>query len=429
MITYYQTQMAVKAQKQVKKVNKKVDSNKFVNQAEKKGGINAPTNYYRHFDMKRFWIIFGVTAGIFVLLLILSSTVDFQVSWGLAESKFAGMYAEGGTVHYYSTNGWDNLVESFGESLGFLVCTFGLWLMAFPFFFVDKNKKVWYRLTSQIIIPTFLIFTAVYVMYYYNNILGLHSYLKTVGGNTKDEVNRWASALFSIIFNLVIFGFIFMFKRTTRISLAKLGFLMVMAFIFSEIFVWILKYQADLNRERFRAIMCDPDCWVNGVVDKAKAESYFHWWWEKTPISVKEAWEAAVPSLAKQSGNAFSSFPSGHSSLAACTLTLCFLPCCCEKAGNKQWKGYFIWLLTLGVTLTVMFSRVSAGAHWLSDTTIGFFFGSVPSLILGLIIFKLPKVSDYFQNMNINGKWFQFVIFPVILPVVVWLITNVLPWA
>ena len=182
--------------------------------------------------------------------------------------------------------------------------------------------------------------------------------------------------------------------------------------------------------------------WVNGVVDKDAALKFFAPWWQRTPTSAIKDWYDAVPDSIKSQagkfneagelvsvGNAFSSFPSGHSSLAACTLTLCFLPCCCEKAGNKEWKGYFIWLLTLGVTLTVMFSRVSAGAHWLSDTTIGFFFGSVPSLILGLIIFKLPKVSDYFQNMNINGKWFHFVIFPGILPVVVWLITNVLPWA
>ena len=54
MTTYYQTQMAVKPQTQTQKVSKKVDGNKFVKHAEKKGGINAPTSYYRHFDMKRF---------------------------------------------------------------------------------------------------------------------------------------------------------------------------------------------------------------------------------------------------------------------------------------------------------------------------------------------------------------------------------------
>ena len=42
-------------------------------------GINGPANYYRHFDMKRFWIIFGVTLGVFVILITLASTIDFDI--------------------------------------------------------------------------------------------------------------------------------------------------------------------------------------------------------------------------------------------------------------------------------------------------------------------------------------------------------------
>ena len=423
MRTYKHTQTSVKQAQ----INKK----RMISRAAK--DINAPTTYYRHFDMKRFWIIFGVTAGIFVFLLILSSTVDFDVSWALASSKFTNMYDAAGkatsSLSYYSNNAWDNMVEAFGESLGFIICTFGLWLMAFPFFFARKGKRVWYRLASQIIIPTFLIITAIFLMYYYNNILGIHSLLKIFGGKQDTIEKRTTSLLFSGLVNVMIFVIIFFFRQTTRISLAKLGFLMVMAFIMSEVFIWVLKYQVGLNRERFRSIMCNENVWSCGVAEKELVYNYFTPWWQKTPASAMDAWRAMVPdSLKSQAENAFSSFPSGHSSLAATTMTLCFLPCCVEKAGNKKWKGYLIWLVTFGVTLTVMFSRVSAGAHWLSDTTIGLFFGTLPSLTIGLIIFMIPKVSDYFQNMNINGKWYQFAIFPVLLPVIVWLITNVLPW-
>ena len=438
MTTYYQIQMAVKPHKKHKKVSKKVDGNKFVKQAERKQGINAPTNYYRHFDKKRFWIIFGVTAGIFAILLILSCTVDFDISWALASSKFQDMWmTKSGemvptdTFSYYSNNGWDNLVEAFAESIGFLICTFGLWLMAFPFFFVDKKKKVWYRTTSQIIIPSFLIVTAIFVMYYYNNSLGWHSYLKIVHGSTSDNMNRFVSALFSIIISASMFVVIWFFKQQTRISLAKLGFLMVMAFILSEVIVWTLKYAVDLNRERFRAIMCDKEIWRTGEANKDAAYALFVPWWEKTPSTAEQIWKESVPAAYQSDSyvkNAFSSFPSGHSSLASCALTLCFLPCCCEKANNKEWKGYFIWLILFAVVLTVMWSRVGAGAHWLSDTTIGFFCGTVPALLLGLLIFRVPQVSNFFQGMNINGQWYQFVFIPVILPVVIWLITNVLPW-
>ncbi|MCF0230905.1 MAG: hypothetical protein HUJ63_01205 [Enterococcus sp.] len=51
-----------------------------------------------------------------------------------------------------------------------------------------------------------------------------------------------------------------------------------------------------------------------------------------------------------------------------------------------------------------MFSRVSAGAHYMSDVTIGFFFGAVPILIMGLIMFKIPAVTKFLQGVTINGK-------------------------
>ena len=441
MTTYHHIQMATKVQKQTKKASKKVDGEKFVKQAEKKSGdINAPTNYWRHFDMKRFWIILGVTLGLFVILLILSSTVDFQISWGLAESKFATQYDElvPSAASYYSNNAWDNLIESFGDAPGFLLCMFGLWLMAFPFFFVDKGKRTWYRTTAQVIIPIWLILTAIWIIYYYNFYLGFHDYLKIVGGNTKNELNYFIAVLFSLVFNGLAFVIIFKFRQTTRISLAKIGALFVFTFIFSEAFVWILKYDVGLNRERFRAILIDPTNWTQVsehqyTINYDSAFKAYHWWWEKTPAEAKQAWIDSVtqldPSLAGYANNAFSSFPSGHSSLAACSMAICFLPCCYDKAGNKEWKGYIVWLAALAVTFIVMFSRVGAGAHFLSDTTIGFFFGVIPSFVLGMIMFKIPKVSDYLQNMNINGQWFEFVFVPTILPIGIWIVSKALSWA
>ncbi|MCF0227766.1 MAG: phosphatase PAP2 family protein [Malacoplasma sp.] len=394
--------------------------------------------YYHKFNMKRFWIIAGITLGIFILLLILSSTIDFDVSWFLAKNKFVTeSYKDFEDVWYFSYNPWDNLVESFGDAPGPLICMFGLWLMAFPFFYIDKVRVTWWRRTAQVIIPAFLIATALWIVYYYNYYMGFNDYLKIVEGDFKDQVNYFVAILFSLALNGIVCVLISKFRQSTRISLAKLGALFVIGFIFSEIFIWTLKFQADLNRERFRAIMVDYNNWkATGtagmyVIDKEKCLIAFHDWWMKTPISAKTQWADSVAWLgySKYANNAFSSFPSGHSSLAACSMALCFLPCCYDKAGNKEWKGYFIWLIALGLTLTIMFSRVGAGAHYLSDTTIGFFFGAVPMLITGLIIFKIPKVNSYLQQMNINGNWYHFVIIPIILPVVIWLITNVLPWA
>ena len=417
-----------------------VDGNKFIKDAKVANDINSPTSYWRRFNMKRFWIIFGVTAGIFVLLLILSCTVDFKISWGLASQKFLNQYESGGKSQatYFSNNAWDNLIESFGDAPGFLICMFGLWLMAFGFFKIEKGKLTWWRRTCQIIVPSFLILTAIWTMWDYNYWLGFHDYLKIVGGSTSNEVNTFVAFLFSFVFNGLADVLITKFRPATRVSLVKLGVLFVFAFICSELFVWLLKYDAGLNRERFRAIMIDPNNWTetsagSGVweIDYSKAHDAFHPWWSKTPIWVKDAWTARVSSIGVSSyaSNAFSSFPSGHSSLATCSMALCFLPCCYDKAGNKVWKGYVIWLVCLAITLTVMFSRVGAGAHYLSDTTIGFFFGIVPIFALGMVMFKIPQVSDFFQGLNVNGQWYQMTFIPLILPAMVWIVTKALSWA
>ena len=427
-------QTQIKTNKKPKEV-KKSNGEKFVKDAK----VKADNTSYNAFDMKRFWIIVGVTTGIFIVLFVLSCTIDFDVSWGLASSKYdiPQTTEQLPTMSYYSNNAWDNLMEAFGDAPAMFMCAFGCWLLAFGFFKLDKDKANPFRRVVQVVLPSFFIVSALWAIYYYNTNMGFHDYLKILGGDNKDELTIFTSALLSIVFNGVFMIVIFRFRQTTKINLVKLGVLFIFAYVISEIFIWVLKFEADLNRERFRAIAVDNTNWMYDpsqqmwVLNKDSMESWFHNWWQKTPESFKDIWLDHVvgTNFGKNVTNAFSSFPSGHSSLATCCMALCFLPCCYDKARNKEWKGYLIWLITLGVSLTVMFSRVSAGAHYLSDVTIGFFFGAVPILIMGLLMFKVPAVTKFCQGMNINGKWYEFTIVPIVATVMIWIITWVMPWA
>lgn len=62
------------------------------------------------------------------------------------------------------------------------------------------------------------------------------------------------------------------------------------------------------------------------------------------------------------------SFPSGHSSNAAVIFTLCALPWLNSKM--EKYKGIFFWGSVV-FTGCVMLSRIIAGAHFLSDTSVG----------------------------------------------------------
>ena len=84
----------------------------------------------------------------------------------------------------------------------------------------------------------------------------------------------------------------------------------------------------------------------------------------------------------------FKSFPSGHTGNAACALLLGVLPVICQKLKGKENLLFFIGVI---FTLTVAFSRIIVGAHFLTDVTIGM---SVTFLIEVIFVYKLWKKDN-----------------------------------
>lgn len=84
----------------------------------------------------------------------------------------------------------------------------------------------------------------------------------------------------------------------------------------------------------------------------------------------------------------FKSFPSGHSANAACAIMLGVLPVICQKLKGKENILSFIGIM---LTLTVAFSRIIMGAHFLTDVTVGM---SVTFLIEIIFVNLLWKRED-----------------------------------
>ena len=84
----------------------------------------------------------------------------------------------------------------------------------------------------------------------------------------------------------------------------------------------------------------------------------------------------------------FKSFPSGHSANAACAMMLGVLPVICQKLKGKENLLSFIGIM---LTLTVAFSRIIMGAHFLTDVTVGI---SVTFLIEVIFVHLLWKRKD-----------------------------------
>lgn len=84
----------------------------------------------------------------------------------------------------------------------------------------------------------------------------------------------------------------------------------------------------------------------------------------------------------------FKSFPSGHSANAACAMMLGVLPVICQKLKGKENLLSFIGIM---LTLTVAFSRIIMGAHFLTDVTVGM---SVTFLIEVIFVHLLWKRKD-----------------------------------
>ena len=182
----------------------------------------------------------------------------------------------------------------------------------------------------------------------------------------------WVALLVTVFFALVC-GFLLVL--VTRSCSVKTVFRFLCTLIFCAVVTMLLVniIKVPWGRARMRLIAGTGN------------ETYFSPWWK--------AGKALRDKLVADgiSSDEFRSFPSGHTSCAACCMLLILLPTL-----GKQFRGKETVYLIVGAVWTVLvaFTRIQMGAHFLTDVTMAALIAS----LVGTIGIKL----FYF-----NGKFFR----------------------
>ena len=113
-------------------------------------------------------------------------------------------------------------------------------------------------------------------------------------------------------------------------------------------------------------------------------EAYFFPWWQRGTALKEPLLAAGV------AADEFKSFPSAHTANAATMLLLGLAPCL-----NPRLQRYQRALVAFGFiwTAVVALSRILLGAHYLTDTAVGFLIGFLSVYFLGGAAVRPPKPS------------------------------------
>ncbi|MCR5309535.1 MAG: phosphatase PAP2 family protein [Bacilli bacterium] len=129
-----------------------------------------------------------------------------------------------------------------------------------------------------------------------------------------------------------------------------------------------------MRRPRYRVVA--EELFNNNVI--------FMDWWKpyKKYATLKEQFAEGYPSFSEQ----FKSFPSGHASVAA--LLIFGLPYLTFIEPKLKGKENLLFGIGLGFTILMAFSRMTVGAHYLSDVSFGAFLMVICCIAANEIILK-----------------------------------------
>ncbi len=171
-----------------------------------------------------------------------------------------------------------------------------------------------------------------------------------------------AAILFTVVFTLWLAG-----QSPRRATLRKVGILLIATILTELVVINIMKGIWERPRMRFIA---------------TRPEDLFHHWWQVG----NELREFFLPRGI--AADEFKSFPSGHTGHATLMMSLALMPRLklnWRRQQNRLLAGGIIW-----AALTAL-SRVVIGAHFLTDTVMGFAIGFASLALFDRLIFKPGK--------------------------------------
>lgn len=164
---------------------------------------------------------------------------------------------------------------------------------------------------------------------------------------------------------LTVWGTLRLCRTSDRRTVIRIAAVFLLV-IFADILVVNL-IKIPWGRARMRLVASD-------------SRAYFMPWWQ-AGTGLRDTLVAAGVAA-----DEFKSFPSGHTANASSLMLLCLLPRLSPKLADKQNLLFFI---ALAWTVLVAVSRIVMGAHYLTDTTVGFAVGL--AVFLGISAALLPR--------------------------------------
>lgn len=184
------------------------------------------------------------------------------------------------------------------------------------------------------------------------------------------DIPVWLAALIGVgCTGLTVWGVLLLCRDADRGIVLRVAAVFLLV-IFADILVVNL-VKIPWGRARMRLVASD-------------ARAYFMPWWQPG-TELRDTLVAA--GIAAEE---FKSFPSGHSANSSSLMLLSLLPVL-----RPQWKHRqaVLFCVGFGWALAVAVSRIVMGAHYLSDTAVGFAVGEAALVIICRLLFPVSRVT------------------------------------
>ena len=321
---------------------------------------------------KKAWIEIGISAGIFVVIAIVTAFYDLQINKALdnTNSLFGQYFANLGEMPTYLAApilGGILFHQNFGKS--------------------SKQKFVLNKVGGTLI--TFVGYIAAIFMWFWDNFV---------------DKNVMYSIIYIIVFSMIMtFLTILAFHAIPKEKREKVfWFALFLAFVaaLGNLIVAIMKIV--WARQRYRTMTPGNPQYGAGLHDLYPGYNYDGYtpWYIINSFSKPEIRTDAYMALfdAEHISSPFRSFPSGHTVAAAASFGLIIVPDLFPEVKKYKWV---FWTVPMVYTGLVGLSRVVNTAHYLSDTLFGFYIGyTVAALGRWILINKVKPYMPSSENVE-----------------------------
>lgn len=312
---------------------------------------------------KKRLIIYGAIAVAFIALLSVATVFDLEISKKIADLK---------PGQYQSMNLFGRIFETIGEMPVYLITIFASSIVfAYCFRKGKQTKFVIIAIFFEIISFFMGYFAFSRIFKYLNNHYDFAAFL--------DDSTKIAYAVLSGILLYFVNIISKKYDDDFIVSLVPWAALTFAVVALSQ-FLTQICIKIPASRYRF--------CTMNALGDFGYYTKWFKFNGKMT----------ATPEMiaAGIANDGLRSFPSGHTCAAATLITLTAMPLFYEKSNNIKYK--LISSISIFVyVITVMFTRILMGKHFLSDVLVG----ALVTVVCHVVIFLFgPKLFKRFKLFN-----------------------------